>query len=81
MSSMKEENKIEYQVYLTKESIELRERMNKLKHAGHPLLISLLNFMSLCPGGICLTELRLIGKKIVAEGFGIIVSEDSNIIC
>ena len=56
-----EENKIEFQIFLSKESLQLRERMNKLKQADYTLLISLLNLISLWPGGICFTELRMIG--------------------
>ena len=52
--------------------------MNKLKQADYTLLISLLYIISLWPGGICFTELRMIGYKLIRDG---IIEEgiDSNI--
>ena len=47
--------------------------MNKLKQAGYTILISLLNLISIWPGGICFTELRMIGQKLIEDG---IILED-----
>ena len=39
--------------------------MMQLKENGHKLLNDMLSFMAISPGGICLTELKLIGKRMI----------------
>ena len=44
---------------------DLLGHLSQLKENGHMLLNDMLCFIALCPGGICLAELKLIGAQML----------------